>query len=120
MLLLDYINMIPILGNIRVLIIILFFPEALSADLNITVLYKNQIRLMKVTILYSLLLCSSRANNLWYVIFRSKDQLVTEIPMSYVGGNWEAVIPGRNVVAGGLRIFMYYIKIMGTFFSTNE
>ena len=37
------------------------------------------------------------------LFFRSKDQIsYQEIPMSYVGGNWEAVIPGRNVVAGGL------------------
>ena len=46
------------------------------------------------------------------LFFRSKDQIsYQEIPMSYVGGNWEAVIPGRNVVSGGLE-YVYKRQIM--------
>jgi hypothetical protein len=37
------------------------------------------------------------------LFFRSIDQIsYQEIPMQYVNGNWEAVIPGRNVVGDGI------------------
>ena len=37
------------------------------------------------------------------LFFRSIDQMsYQEIPMQYVNGNWEAVIPGRNVVGDGI------------------
>ena len=37
------------------------------------------------------------------LFFRSIDQIsYQEIPMQYVNGNWEGVIPGRNVVGDGI------------------
>ena len=37
------------------------------------------------------------------LFFRSKDQMsYQELPMQYVNGNWEADIPGRNIVGDGI------------------
>ena len=83
--------MIPIMGNIRVLIIILFF-STLSAQSTSQFYHKNpnQVNagddvILSVTMFVSEPIISGM------LFFRSKDQIsYQEIPMSYVGGNWEA------------------------------
>ena len=103
--------MIPLCGNIRVLIIILFL-STLSAQSTSQFYHKNPNQVnegddivLSVTSFVSDPIISGM------LFFRSKDQIsYQEIPMSYVGGNWEAVIPGRNVVAGGLEYVMILHK----------
>ena len=103
--------MIPILGNIRVLIIIIFF-STLSAQSTSQFYHKNPNQVNEGDdIVLSVTMFVSDPIISGMLFFRSKDQIsYQEIPMSYVGGNWEAVIPGKNVVAGGLEYVMILHK----------
>ena len=103
--------MIPHLGNMRVLITILFL-SALSAQSTSQFYHKNPNQVNEGNdILLSVTMFGSDPIISGMLFFRSKDQIsYQEIPMSYVGGNWEAVIPARNVVAGGLEYVMILHK----------
>ena len=46
------------------------------------------------------------------LFFRSRDQMsYQEIPMQYVNGNWEGVIPGRNVVGDGIAVSYTHLTL---------
>ena len=91
------------LGNIRVLIIILFL-STLSAQSTSQFYHKNpnQVRVGDNIVLSVTMFVSEQIVS-GMLFFRSIDQIsYQEIPMNYVEGNWEAIIPGRNVIGDGL------------------
>ena len=95
--------MISTLGNKNVLFIILFL-SILPAQSTSQFYHKNPNQVIEGDdILLSVTMFNIDPIISGMLFFRSKDQIsFQEIPMSYVGGSWEAIIPGRKVVGDGL------------------
>ena len=103
--------MIPTLRKIRILIIILLLSQ-LSAQSTSQFYHKNPNQVNEGDdILISVTMFVSDPIISGMLFFRSKDQIsYQEIPMSFVGGNWEAIIPGRNVTSNGIEYVMILHK----------
>ena len=103
--------MIPTLGNIRVLIIILFLSN-ISAQSTSQFYHKNpnQVKAGEDIVLSATMFFSEPIIS-GMLFFRPTDQVnYQEIPMNYVEGNWEAIIPGNNVIGDGIEYVMILHK----------
>ena len=99
--------MIQTPGNVRVLIIFLFL-STISAQSTSKFYHKNP-KTVNVgdDIVLSVTMFVSDPIISGMLFYRSKDQIsYQEIPMSYVGGNWEVIIPGKNVVGDVIEYVM--------------